>query len=130
MSLRAFLLDTRGFAVLRAHSGEEALAFCLEVESIDAILTELRLKDMDGVELARRTRAVRPDAPVAITSAAPVSMAQVAESPHIRFCLPHDARPADVIACVHRMTARKRGPKTARKPVASVAVAFVAQEVA
>ena len=56
----AFLLG----AGLDAHalsSGKAALAFIASDPSVTVLLTDLSMPDMDGLELASRVRAIRPD---------------------------------------------------------------------
>jgi len=49
------LLELRGFEVIAAHSGEEALATA-EREGPDVIVLDLGLPDMDGFAVAERMR--------------------------------------------------------------------------
>jgi CheY-like chemotaxis protein len=56
------LLAARGYTVLEAPTGEEAIAVCDEHEGkIDLLLTDLELPEMSGRELAQRLRAIRGD---------------------------------------------------------------------
>lgn len=63
------LLEGDGVRVLgEASSGSEALAV-LEGQVCDVVLVDLRLPDMDGLELTARIRHMRPDARCVIVSA-------------------------------------------------------------
>jgi two-component system, cell cycle sensor histidine kinase and response regulator CckA len=56
------VLEGEGFTVLEASSAEEALALSEAREApIDLLLTDYRLPEMRGPELARRLCAERPD---------------------------------------------------------------------
>jgi len=67
-SVRAFVgmvLKARGYRLLEAGSGREALDLLrVSAEHIDALLTDVIMPEMSGVEVARRVMAVRPDVAV------------------------------------------------------------------
>jgi signal transduction histidine kinase/CheY-like chemotaxis protein len=52
-------LEDEGHAVLTAGNGEEALAL-LATESIDLLITDIRMPKMDGIELVERMRETQP----------------------------------------------------------------------
>ena len=53
-------LSTCGAHVLRARNGATALAYIDQRQHIDAIVTDVSMPVMDGVELVRKLRARRP----------------------------------------------------------------------
>ncbi len=55
----ADILHAKGYQIHTAFSGEEALRI-LERERIDIMLTDVRMPDMNGVELYRRSRDAQP----------------------------------------------------------------------
>jgi len=55
----ADVLDAKGFTVFPAFSGTEALQV-LQDQSIDILLTDVRMPDMNGVVLYRKTRTTHP----------------------------------------------------------------------
>lgn len=75
-ALRA-VLEKRGHAVLEARDGASALSL-LSAHSVDLILQELTLPDMDGVDLAARLRALPHggSAPILAWSSADVPLAK------------------------------------------------------
>lgn len=65
--IRDLLYDffsSRNYDIILAESGSKALEI-LEIEDIDLILTDLKMPDMDGLELIRRAK-TKKDGPPAI----------------------------------------------------------------
>ena len=56
----ADILEIKGFGVQAAYSGAEALEI-LRDQPVDILLTDVRMPDMNGVELYRKTRRNFPD---------------------------------------------------------------------
>jgi DNA-binding NtrC family response regulator len=62
--IRSFLkalLDDDGYETLQAASGNEGLSY-LRQRDVDLVVTDLKMPDMDGLELLRLGREIRPDA--------------------------------------------------------------------
>ncbi len=66
--LTAILTD-KGYEVLKAASGTEALKIYESREDIDVVLSDLKMPGMDGLELYRRMSAVREPPPFVIMTA-------------------------------------------------------------
>jgi DNA-binding response OmpR family regulator len=66
----ATLLDLEGLTPVLASRGDEALAACAE-EPPAAILLDVAMPDLDGLELCRRIRAMGVRAPILVVSARP-----------------------------------------------------------
>ncbi|MEP2427977.1 response regulator [Roseobacter sp.] len=63
------VLEDQGYSVLRAQSGEMALQIAQVRADIDLLLTDVVMPGhIDGFELAKRIRALRPEIPVLYTS--------------------------------------------------------------
>jgi len=62
-------LELEGFEVLEAGSGEQALALAAAGERLDIVLTDIRMPGINGVELFRRLKQMRPDLPVVLMTA-------------------------------------------------------------
>src|SRR5439155_25086196 len=55
------ILESGGYQVLAAADGHEALDICASDDTpIDLVLTDVVLPGMDGIEIARRLRSLRP----------------------------------------------------------------------
>ncbi len=66
--LLAEQLTRRGFEVTAAESGQRAIAHC-EARDFDAVLTDLNMKGMNGIELCRQLVRARPEVPVLVLTA-------------------------------------------------------------
>ncbi|MCS6805360.1 MAG: sigma-54 dependent transcriptional regulator [Acidobacteriota bacterium] len=64
----AEVLQKEGYAVVRARSGAEALE-ALSFENLELVLTDLRMREIDGMKVLEETRARRPDIPVIVMTA-------------------------------------------------------------
>lgn len=111
LSVRTFLLETRGYRVLNATNGQEALDILDKSESgaVDLLITDLLMPGMDGNELARRAKERHPALPALIVSGtvAAADRAMAADA-----FLPKGAgSPAELLERVRLLVARKRGPK-------------------
>jgi DNA-binding response OmpR family regulator len=57
-------LRQAGHCVFAAYDGASALELIVQLPSIDLLITNTRLGAVDGPELMRQTRAMRPDMPI------------------------------------------------------------------
>jgi two-component system, cell cycle sensor histidine kinase and response regulator CckA len=63
------ILESAGYTVLEASNGENALRICVaHGDAIDLLVTDLRMPKMDGRELTRRARELRPHMGVLIVT--------------------------------------------------------------
>ena len=65
LELTAATLETAGYSVVRRDGGRAALAVLSDGHAIDLLLTDIAMPEMDGLELARQARALRPSLPIA-----------------------------------------------------------------
>ena len=113
LSVRTFLLETRGYRVVTACSSREALEY---VErslpgAIDLLLSDLIMPQMDGNELVRRAKQLHPGLPAMIVSG---TVNAFDRAIHADVFLPKGASsPAEMIERIRVLVARKRGPKKA-----------------
>jgi two-component system, OmpR family, response regulator CpxR len=113
LSVRTYLLTTRGYRVVCLQSAREALDYIEQSVpgSIDLLLCDLLMPQMDGNELVRRAKQVHPALPAMIVSGTVTSFDRA-------ICadvfLPKGAySPAEMIERIRILVARKRGPKKA-----------------
>jgi len=64
----ADMLRLGGFYVLEAASGSEALDVVANGHSVAALVSDIRMPAMDGVDLSHRVRAVHPEMPIVLVS--------------------------------------------------------------
>ena len=63
------ILESAGYTVLEANSGENALRICVAYgDAIDLLVTDLRMPKMDGRELTRKALDLRPDLRVLVVT--------------------------------------------------------------
>jgi two-component system OmpR family response regulator len=61
------VLEASGFRVLSASSGQDALKLLAE-HSVDAVVTDVGMPGMGGLELARAAKAIAPTVPVVVVT--------------------------------------------------------------
>jgi two-component system response regulator CpxR len=113
LSVRTFLLETRGYRVIAAHSSQEALTVLDQYlpGTLDLILCDLVMPQMDGNELVRRAKQLHPGLPAMIVSG---TVNAFDRAVHADVFLPKGASsPAEMIERIRVLVARKRGPKKA-----------------
>jgi CheY-like chemotaxis protein len=67
LTLRKMMLESEGYAVFIASSGEEGLAL-LEQQPVDAIVLDYQMPTMNGADVARLIRENRPELPIVLLS--------------------------------------------------------------
>lgn len=119
LSVRTFLLETRGYRIVAVRTAQEALEV-LERSlpgSLDLILCDLLMPQMDGNELVRRAKQLHPGLPAMIVSG---TVNAFDRALHADVFLPKGASsPAEMIERIRVLVARKRGPKKAVVPAST-----------
>ena len=119
LSVRTFLLETRGYRVIAVHNAQEALTVLDQYlpGTLDLILCDLIMPQMDGNELVRRAKQLHPGLPAMIVSG---TVNAFDRALYADVFLPKGASsPAEMIERIRVLVARKRGPKKATNPAAS-----------
>lgn len=116
LSVRTFLLETRGYRVISALSSQHALEVVEQSipGSIDLLLCDLLMPQMDGNELVRRAKQLHPFLPSMIVSGTVNAFDRAINAD---VFLPKGASSAaEMIERIRVLVARKRGPKKAIQP--------------
>lgn len=111
LSVRTFLLETRGYRVIAVSTPQEALDTIAGAipGSLDLLLSDLLMPQMDGNELVRRAKQLHPALPAMIVSG---SVSAYDRAVRADVFLPKGAcSPAELLERVRVLVARKRGPK-------------------
>jgi CheY-like chemotaxis protein len=111
LSVRRFLLDTRGYRVITASSSQEALEILERTVpgTLDLLIADLLMPGMDGNELVRRAKQMHPMLPALIVSG---TVAQFDRALAADAFLPKGAgTAAELLERIRVLVARKRGPK-------------------
>lgn len=111
LSVRKFMLETRGYRVLTALDSHEALEL-FRNGNIDLVLSDLMMPRMDGNELIRRMKEFAPEVPTILISGTVKSFERANRADAF---LPKGAcSPLELLERIRLMMARKRGPKKTR----------------
>lgn len=111
LSVRKFLLETRGYRVLAMSGAAEALQYLSTAErgTVDLLLSDVIMPSMDGNELVRRAKRLHPGLPTLLISGTVASFERAAAADAF---LPKGAcTPAEMLDRIRILVARKRGPK-------------------
>jgi CheY-like chemotaxis protein len=120
LSVRTFLLETRGYRVIALTNPHDALDIVANSlpGSLDLLLTDLILSQMDGSELVRRTKELQPMLPAMIVSG---TVSAYDRAGRADAFLPKGAcSPAELLERVRILVARKRGPRKYSLPTPAI----------
>jgi CheY-like chemotaxis protein len=117
LSVRKFLLDTRGYRVIATTTPQDALEIIANAlpGSIDLLLSDLVMPSMDGNELVRRAKNLHPALPTMIVSG---TVSGFDRAGRADVFLPKGAcSPSELLERIRILVARKRGPRKLSFPV-------------
>jgi CheY-like chemotaxis protein len=114
LSLRSFLLETLGYRVEKFTSPAAALTALANAGpgSVDLLISDLLMPEMDGNELVLRAKQLHPGLPTMILSGT-VESYDRANAADV-FLPKSICFPAEILERVRILVARKRGPKGLR----------------
>jgi two-component system, OmpR family, response regulator CpxR len=130
LSVRTFLLETRGYRVIATISPHEALDVVSHSlpGSLDLLLCDLIMPQMDGNELVRRAKQLHPNLPAMIVSGTVTAYDRAGRAD---VFLPKGAcSPAEMLERIRILVARKRGPRKMSLPAPQAPNFAVAASVA
>ena len=111
LSVRTFLLETRGYRVIALGNPQDALEAIANSlpGSLDLLLCDLVMPQMDGNELVRRAKQLHPTLPAMIVSGTVTGYDRAGRAD---VFLPKGAgSPAEMLERIRILVARKRGPR-------------------
>jgi CheY-like chemotaxis protein len=116
LSVRTFLLETRGYRVLAISSAAEAIEYLRAAVpgTVDLLVSDLMMPQMNGNELVRRAKELHPGLPALLVSGTVTSFerADCADG----FLPKGAASPAELLDRIRNMVKRKSGPKKLPPP--------------
>lgn len=116
LSVRKFVLETRGYRVLTANSAEQALEL-YDQGNIDLVITDLVMPHCNGNDLISRLKEIAPWVPAVLVSG---SMKNFDPTSRADAFLPKGAcSPQELLERVRVLLVRKRGPKKSGGSLAS-----------
>jgi DNA-binding response OmpR family regulator len=108
LSIRKVILETRGYRVLTANSAREALEI-FKAGTIDLVLTDLVMPEVDGTELIDKIKAISPQTPAILFSG---KIRIYERDTRADVFLPKGMyAPAELLERIRLLLMRKRGPK-------------------
>jgi two-component system response regulator CpxR len=111
LSVRTFLLETRGYRVISASSSQEAIEILGRTVpgTLDLLIADLLLPGMDGNDLVKRAKQMHPMLPALIVSGSVTASDRALAADAF---LPKGAgTAAELLERIRLLVARKRGPK-------------------
>jgi CheY-like chemotaxis protein len=127
LSIRKFMLETRGYAVITCTNGHDALS-AFSRKGADLVLADLMMPAIDGAELVRKIKAISPETPAIIFSG---KIKMYDKEMHADLFLPKGMHaPSELLERIRLLLVRKRGPKKAPRSVHPVGLGAPKSDVA
>lgn len=116
----SLILQKAGYAVTTAGNGQEAVVY-LQSGAYDLAFLDLKMPDINGIDLLPEIRALYPDMPVLILTAhATLDSAIEAVRKGARDYLIKPIDPSNIVARVEEILTEQRQPKRRREIVSSI----------
>src|SRR3954468_8740004 len=110
LSIRKFMLETRGYAVVACTNGNDALA-AFRQSGADLVLADLMMPGIDGAELVQQIKASSPETPAIIFSG---KLRMCDKDLQSDLFLPKGMHaPSELLDRIRLLLVRKRGPNKA-----------------
>jgi two-component system response regulator CpxR len=122
LSVLTFMLNTNGYRVISASTGQEAIREFSQ-NQVDLVLADFHLQPVNGDQLAHRLKGIAAHVPMLLLGDAPAGAEIHAADALLakKNCSPHD-----LLEKIKLMSARKRGPRKGTQRVATAATAELA----
>lgn len=118
LSIRKVMLETRGYRVVTALNGRQALEIFYR-GGIDLVLTDLVMPELDGTSLVEHVKAASPETPVILFSG---KIRVYERDTRADLFLPKGMyAPIELLERIRLLLVRKRGPKKVVARVETVA---------
>jgi len=118
LSVTKFMLETNGYRVLAAASGQDAIAIFTTSPQIDMVLADTTMPQMSGGQLVERLKRIRSHVPMMLLGDGQAASAEI----HVADAM--IARKAcstqELLERIKVMSARKRGPRKGAQRVAQI----------
>lgn len=116
LSIRKVMLETRGYRVVTALNGREALK-TFQAGGIDLVLTDLIMPELDGTTLVEQVKDISPETPVILFSG---KVRVYERDTRADLFLPKGMyAPIELLERIRTLLVRKRGPKKGVSRIAS-----------
>ena len=108
------MLETRGYRVLAAASGREAIEMFQQAGTVDLVITDLLMPEMDGAEVIRVLKELAPGVPMILISG---KVKMYEKGTRADVFLPKGSYPAmELLEKIRIMLIKKRGPRKLSPP--------------
>jgi CheY-like chemotaxis protein len=122
LSVLKFTLETKGYRVLAASNGQEAIAIFATAPQIDLVLADTNMPQMSGVQLAERLKRIRSHVPMILLGdaqpGAPLGSGEI----HVADAVlaRKSCSSQELLERIKVMSARKRGPRKGAQRIPQV----------
>src|SRR6185312_12675526 len=117
LSVRKFMLETRGYRVLAATHGRDAIELFQQAGSVDLVLADLLMPEMDGAEVIRILKEFAPEIPMILVSG---KVRMYEKNTVADIFLPKGTYPAaELLEKIRILLIKKRGPRKLAAPFPS-----------
>ena len=100
------VLQDAGYLVAAARNGQEGLELAEQQSSLDLLITDLAMRGMNGIEVAKKLLEKRPNLKVLVTSSYRPEQFGADELPFTAEFLEKPWAPGEMLECVARVLGR------------------------
>jgi CheY-like chemotaxis protein len=121
LSVTKFMLETKGYRVLGAASGQEAIAIFSATYQVDLVMADATMPQMSGAQLVERLKRMKPYVPMMLLGDGVAATGEVYAAD--AMIARKNCSTQELLERIKVMSARKRGPRkgSQRKPIGNYA---------